>query len=544
MAGVGGLGTTTSGGGGGLVPHDSLPGLPGADPHTQYLLLAGRATGQTAIGGTAVSEELALRGTSNANLGLIRAQSPIDFDDVTPANALSPYSVRDASTNAFTAGFIGGTFSDQRTVSFTNALFIYETLRGSPAITSLVNPAFAAFTLFQALPVLAGGTSTAHNPLQALILNAGPQIRSGTVAGTYTSPAAAGVNFAPQLVPLASGRTVAVTNITGLTCAPSFNTVAGSTAAFGTVRGLWARNIAVALFGSSAGVETLTAYHAVDVDALPFGGNVQKSALRSAITSATNARFLRNNGGAASTFGSGIVHLNDTTPIQFGGTLNGQDASIFWNAAASAFELFLANNSDSLRFSNPANTRFLIQGNAGIGASGDEFNFACSRFSMGAQTGAVGNQVGNFVAGTRTVAVGGEWSDFLLTQAANITVNAAMSLVAGWTVNAPSITLGTGSVTTGAALNVGGNPNQGTNRVGVRIISNPTGGGGVNAALWVTAGRSRFDGIVDINNADALGGGAAATLGTIGGSGPTTAAQAQWVQIEIAGVNHWIPVWT
>ena len=41
-----------------------------------------------------------------------------------------------------------------------------------------------------------------------------------------------------------------------------------------------------------------------------------------------------------------------------------------------------------------------------------------------------------------------------------------------------------------------------------------------------------------------LTGGAAATLGTIGGSGPTAAAQAQWLQIEIGGVTHWLPAWT
>lgn len=49
--------------------------------------------------------------------------------------------------------------------------------------------------------------------------------------------------------------------------------------------------------------------------------------------------------------------------------------------------------------------------------------------------------------------------------------------------------------------------------------------------------------LLDVNNADALGGGATATLGTIGGSGPATAAQNQWLQVLIGGVNHWIPVW-
>ncbi|HET7379797.1 MAG TPA: hypothetical protein VFJ24_07140 [Gaiellales bacterium] len=42
----------------------------------------------------------------------------------------------------------------------------------------------------------------------------------------------------------------------------------------------------------------------------------------------------------------------------------------------------------------------------------------------------------------------------------------------------------------------------------------------------------------------ANGGGSTPTLGTIGGSGPTAAAQAGWMQLQIAGTNHWVPVWT
>lgn len=42
----------------------------------------------------------------------------------------------------------------------------------------------------------------------------------------------------------------------------------------------------------------------------------------------------------------------------------------------------------------------------------------------------------------------------------------------------------------------------------------------------------------------ALGGGAAPTLGTIGGSGPTTAAQNAWLEVkDSGGATMWIPVW-
>lgn len=41
----------------------------------------------------------------------------------------------------------------------------------------------------------------------------------------------------------------------------------------------------------------------------------------------------------------------------------------------------------------------------------------------------------------------------------------------------------------------------------------------------------------------AMGGGAAPTVGTIGGTGPATAAQNGWVRILVAGVATWIPAW-
>lgn len=43
--------------------------------------------------------------------------------------------------------------------------------------------------------------------------------------------------------------------------------------------------------------------------------------------------------------------------------------------------------------------------------------------------------------------------------------------------------------------------------------------------------------------ATALGGGAAPTLGTIGGSGPATAAQSSWLAVKINGTASFLPVW-
>ena len=84
-----------------------------------------------------------------------------------------------------------------------------------------------------------------------------------------------------------------------------------------------------------------------------------------------------------------------------------------------------------------------------------------------------------------------------------------------------------GDVTLQATTGVGTNQNGG--------MINFKGGGSTGSGV---AGTTNFE-----CPSPALGGGATATLGTIGGSGPGTAAQNQWLEIEIDGVRHWIPVW-
>jgi hypothetical protein len=57
--------------------------------------------------------------------------------------------------------------------------------------------------------------------------------------------------------------------------------------------------------------------------------------------------------------------------------------------------------------------------------------------------------------------------------------------------------------------------------------------------------RIGTDGIIDYRNSQFafLGGGAAATLGTIGGSGPGTAGQAGWTKLKIGGTVVYLPHW-
>ena len=65
------------------IDHGSISGLTD-DDHTQYALLAGRSGGQTLYGGTAASNNLTLRSTSNATKGDILAEGDfVPFTDAT-----------------------------------------------------------------------------------------------------------------------------------------------------------------------------------------------------------------------------------------------------------------------------------------------------------------------------------------------------------------------------------------------------------------------------------------------------------------------------
>lgn len=482
------------------------------------------------------------RGGALPDVGFIEGNTPVTFNYDTFSNTTpaQQFLMTWTANPTVTSNYIGGCLSTAVTFDITTGVFI-------PAIFSDTNryevgaaPGFSAITFINELSVVANNGN--FNLPSALVVNVG-LTHARESSGTSTSPGTTGFSFSPQTRATVSGAVMTKTDQTALRCSPTFSTVGGSTANLGTIRGLHCFNPAVALFQPGSGAETMTAYYGVDVNNITFGGTAEVAAVRSNVSPGTNQYFMLNNGNAVSDFGIGHIYFDDNAGVAYGGVgVTTFDVWQSWNATGYFRTFFLATSS-SLRWSSPVANRFLFDSD---GAAVDgEYNFNCAKFSLGAQTGAVGNQVGVFAAGTRSTQVGGEWADFLLTQAANITVDHAMGGVFGWAINAPTMTIGTGSVTTAGALTVGGNVNQGSvNRFGVRIISNPTGGSGVNAALWVTAGRSQFDGFVDINKPVALGGGAAATLGTIGGAGPTAAAQAQWVEIEINGVRHWIPAWT
>ncbi len=383
-----------------------------------------------------------------------------------------------ADTYTQTGAFIGGGILSNGTVTTgVSTTWIWALLQESKRYQININPAFAAFTLFNALATIANLGN--FNLVQAIILNNGVA-HARTTAGTSTTAQNIGLSHSPQTRAEVAGAVMTkTTGDQGVTSRPTYSTVAGSTVNFGTTRGLWVRDIAVALFQPGAGTENVTAHVAVEVDALVTGGNITKRALRSALTAASNTLMIENTGGAASDFGAGSLHFDDNANVNFGNTVAAPDVSTAWNSVLSSWQFAFALNASQLQWSNPATNRFLFD-NSGDSTDG-EYNFNCARFSLGAQTGAVGNQVGVFVTPARTITVAGDWADFLLTQANSLTVNAlAMGRVSAWVINPVSYAASTGSVANADTLTVGGFP---TSSPGVTITN--------RQSLNVIGGRSR-----------------------------------------------------
>ena len=379
-------------------------------------------------------------------------------------------------TDTFTApAFVGGGIQSLGTVTYAASTFIWALLQESKGYIANVGPGFAAFTLFNAIPFIRNGTNNAL--VQALVLNVGLS-HQATGANAVTTAQTIGVSFSANTRALTARGTMTKTvGDIGFSFGPTHGTVLGSTVNHGTLIGFRCLNPTVPLFQSGAGVETMTAYIGMEINAIPFGGNVTKRGIRSFLVAATNTRFIDGQGTAESDFRGNVNMLGDLVVMRFGAS---QDWQQGWAAGGFYFEQQLTGAGGQFRKSFPAAGRMLFDWSVAT-----ELNINAVRFSFG-QSGAVGNQVGVFVANARTIGVAGEWADFLLTQAGSLTVGGnAMSRVSAWVINGISYASSSGSVTEADTLTVGGFP---TSSPGVTITN--------RQSLNVIAGRSRFASIM------------------------------------------------
>lgn len=445
-------------------------------------------TGGSVVGGSNAGNILTLEGAlaGSADTGIVRVNSPLDLayntiDNTTPAQA---FMMTWAPTFTASASYIGGALSVAPTVTITTGVFIPATFSDTSNMLTAATPGFSAFTFINELAVIRNSGN--FNLMSALIVNVGLTHERNT-SGTSTTPGPTGFSFSPQTRTTVSGAVLTKTAQTALRCSVTYSTVAGSTANMGLIRGLHVFNPALALFQPGAGAETATGVIGVDYNNITFGGNITKAAVRSAhISTGSLSYFLLNTGNAVSDFGSSNIHFNDINGIQFGTPLSAPDLNIGVLAGGVFFWNWTTGDTGQLRNSSevggagaplaPAD-RFLWTSTVR-----PEYTFDCDRFSLGAQTGNNGNTVGNFVTPARTIGLAGDWSDFLLTQGASLTVGGlAMGRVSAWVVNGISYAASTGSILNTDTLTVGG---MVTSSPGVTVTE--------RQSLHVIAGRSRF----------------------------------------------------
>jgi hypothetical protein len=264
-----------------------------------------------------------------------------DFNaPITMTNALSPIAFNIAAADTFTTGggFNGGVLDSTGTITYDNGFFIWGLMVERKTYIGTAAPTFAAFTLFNALPVIQNGANV--DLVAALTLNVGIT-HARTTAGTSSTVGTTGLSFSAQSRATVNGAVL--TKSTGdvaVRVSPTFSTVAGSTVNMGTIRGMQCFEPVPALFQPSAGTENMTAYYGVDFPNMTFGGaNRIINVVRSSLNAATNVRFLNNLGTAVSDFGNGLIHLNDNVSLALGNTVAAPDAAIQWIPGFNALDL-------------------------------------------------------------------------------------------------------------------------------------------------------------------------------------------------------------
>lgn len=283
-------------------------------------------------------------------------------------------------------------------------------------------------------------------------------------------------------------------------------------------------------------VGTFTAYSLEDIPAAGI------TTSRGILCNYVNAdHFIRMTGTSPSTFG-GDIHMNNGVSLVLGSE-GGNRVELLRSAAGVARMIGVGGtNNEGLDWDFDTATANNIEVTSSTGA-GLQINLGAVAIGTSAADPSSNWQF-LLGPGAKTITLGGDFSRALFSSSANVTVNAALSNAFTWTLNEPGLTLGSGSVVNSGVLLIQTSSSVGTNRYGLLITSNPS-GGTLNYAFRQSnaSARARFDGRLDINRAIALGAGAAATLGLIGGAGPTAAAQATWVEFDIAGVPHWFAAW-
>lgn len=523
---------------GGPGDHGALSGLTD-DDHLQYLLLAGRAGGQQidlqAGGGISIHDNATPIGSDLFDVADNAGNPYFAVSDSDIDMGLSSRRILQALYGASTGR--GGFELWPDTITITTALSPLAMFQWTGTMTSniaggggLGNDSFGGFISITGEFIYADqGNLFNSGLLFNFAMTASLQASIGPLYTLIDQPTFRSIS--------AGAKTVSQHNAVRAQPRWGPNTAGTITQ---TSAQLYFATASVDASGGAAAITTLE-YFSCLAPTLTGGGTIGTLNAIS-IANITGPTTIR---GIYSLMSSGqFIRHEGTAPVQLGGDLQlGAGTTFDWIISRAAANRADIATGDSLRFVNGSLQFVGTSGQLSSSVNG-EIQFDVTRLGFNVAPAAA-NWAFAFSAVARTITVGGDFANCLNTAGGNHTIDAALSTFTQWTVNAPAGTIGTGSLTDAANMLVQTAPSIGTNRYGLLITSNPS-GGTLNYAFRQSnaSARARFDGRLDINRGVALGGGGTATLGTIGGSGPTATAQAQWLEIDIGGTPHWIPVWT
>jgi hypothetical protein len=167
------------------IAHSSLTGLT-ADDHTQYTLLAGRAGGQILTGGTAASNVLTLRSTSNATKGSVLV------DETTASSSTTTGALRVSGGTGIVGNlFTGGTGNFAGILNASSGTASTNTTTGALVVTGGTGISGGLFTggtgNFAGILNATSGTASTNTTTGALVVTGGTGISGNLNVGGNVS---------------------------------------------------------------------------------------------------------------------------------------------------------------------------------------------------------------------------------------------------------------------------------------------------------------------------------------------------------------------
>ena len=440
---------------------------------------------QFVYGSVAAGGILPLQGSQAANRGRVEIHGGVDIDWDWTTDAITAGGIRFANTIPASGGLVSASIFFANTITVNNALFIMSALDDNSILTWTVNPGFSVTTLFfarQTYRSLTPGIAPAQTFVYAAQCAYDIQGAGAISVTNYRA-----LSFAPIIRVRNAGDNLTISNVTGLSVGPLWNTNnAAAIADFGTIRGVQMLNPAQALFGQSLGTERAANYIGLDMNNINIPVTGVRAVVRSALVANASNFFLLNNSTAESEFGAGDIHLDDNTYVKYGGSIAIADIWNGWfTSQAAMIWSTIGNIGSNPLFLRPAatDTWTFQQSNLGTQDIGLGFNVNAVSFGV---IDPVPNSNNWFVmfAGPnlRQVQIGGEYSDVLWTASGSIDVNGqAVSDLQAFKINSPAVLLNGGTIQDISNLFVQAMPSFGATRTqALRVL-----------------GRARIDGAMN-----------------------------------------------